>query len=204
MVPLGMGLFISWWIVLLGWVFAGVLRVFGWSRPGLPRLPVVSGPYQHFQAAILDACRDLNSACLCRRKGFRGGPLLDFRGSMQLLFSSHVRDRDEHCFGEFFPVVFGMVFSLGRFREKTFLVVPVGVLMVMVTCFGIVPFPHWLLFGGDLSSMVLSVLIRLPGPGVFCGMVGCLRCLDLNLAVFGLWVFRMLLLSALRWPWVPM
>ena len=32
----------------------------------------------------------------CRRKGFRGGPLLDFQGSsMQLLDSSHVRDRDK-------------------------------------------------------------------------------------------------------------
>ena len=68
---------------------------FGRSRPGLPRLSMMSGPYQHFHAAILDACREQNSACLCRRKGFRGGPLLDFRGSMQLLFSSHVRDRDK-------------------------------------------------------------------------------------------------------------
>ena len=66
-----------------------------WSRPGLPRLPMIGGPYQHFHTAILDACRDQNSACLCRRKGFRGGPLLDFRGSMQLLFSSHVRERDK-------------------------------------------------------------------------------------------------------------
>ena len=68
---------------------------FCWFRPGLPRLPMVDGPYQHFQAAILDACRDLNSVNLCRRKGFRGGPLLDFRGSTQLLFSSHLRDRDK-------------------------------------------------------------------------------------------------------------
>ena len=68
---------------------------FCWLRPGLPRLPMVDGPYQHFQAAILDACGDLNSACLCWRKGFRGGPLLDFRGSTQLLFFSHVRDRDK-------------------------------------------------------------------------------------------------------------
>ena len=45
--------------------------------------------------SILGAWRDLNSADLCRRKGFRGGPLLDFRGTMQLLFSSHVRDRDK-------------------------------------------------------------------------------------------------------------
>ena len=68
---------------------------FCWSRPGLPRLPMVDGPFQHFQAAILDACRDMNSASLCRREGFRGGPLLDFRGSAQLLFSSHLRDRDK-------------------------------------------------------------------------------------------------------------
>ena len=29
------------------------------------------------------------------REGFRGGPLLDIRGSLQLLNSSHVRDRDK-------------------------------------------------------------------------------------------------------------
>ena len=34
-----------------------------------------------------------------------------------------------------------MVFSLEKFTEKTFLVVSVGVLMVTVTCFGIVLFP---------------------------------------------------------------
>ena len=56
---------------------------------------MIEGPYQHFQDSILDALRDLNAADLCRRQGFRGGPLLDFRGSMQLLDSSHVRDRDK-------------------------------------------------------------------------------------------------------------
>ena len=35
------------------------------------------------------------SADLCRRKGFRGGPLQDFPGSMQLLDSSHVGDGDK-------------------------------------------------------------------------------------------------------------
>ena len=30
---------------------------FRWSRPGLPRLPTVDGPFQHFQEAILGACR---------------------------------------------------------------------------------------------------------------------------------------------------
>ena len=43
------------------------------------------GPIQHFQAAILDAWR----------QGFRGGPLLDVHGSLQLLNSSHARERDK-------------------------------------------------------------------------------------------------------------
>ena len=86
--------------VLLVWGFVGVLP--GSVGVGLPRLPMVDGPFQHFQEAILDACRDLNSACLCRREGFRGGPLLDFRGSTQLLFSSHLRTEIRHCSGEFF------------------------------------------------------------------------------------------------------
>ena len=68
---------------------------FCWNRPGLPQLPMVDGPYQHFHDSILSALRDLNAADLCRRQGFRSGPLLDFRGSMQLLDSSHVRDRDK-------------------------------------------------------------------------------------------------------------
>ena len=72
--------------------------VFRWvllGRPGLPHLPMIEGPFQHFKSAVLDAWRDLNSADLCKRKGFRGGPLLDFRGSMQLPFSSHVREKDK-------------------------------------------------------------------------------------------------------------
>ena len=75
--------------------FHWCLDGFCWDRPGLPQLPMIEGPYQHFQDSILNALRDLNAADLCRRQGFRGGPLLDFRGSMQLLDSSHVRDRDK-------------------------------------------------------------------------------------------------------------
>ena len=56
---------------------------------------MLEGPLQHFEASILDAWRDWNSADLCRRKGFGGGPLLDLQESMQLLVSSHVRDRDK-------------------------------------------------------------------------------------------------------------
>ena len=47
-----------------------------WDRPGLPLLSNLSGPIQHFRAAILGAWRNKVSADLCARKGFRGGPLL--------------------------------------------------------------------------------------------------------------------------------
>ena len=66
-----------------------------WVRPGLPLLSNLAGPIQHFRAAILDAWRNKVAAELCRRKGFRGGPLLDVHGSLQLLSSSHVRERDK-------------------------------------------------------------------------------------------------------------
>ena len=55
----------------------------------------MAGPIQHFRAAVLGAWRDKVAADLCRRKGFRGGPLLDVHGSLQLLSSSHVRERDK-------------------------------------------------------------------------------------------------------------
>ena len=66
-----------------------------WSRPGLPLLSNLAGPVQHFRAAILDAWRNKVTADLCGRAGFRGGPLLDVHGSLQLPNSSHVRDRDK-------------------------------------------------------------------------------------------------------------
>ena len=67
----------------------------GWSRPGLPLLSNLAGPVQYFKAATLDAWRNKVAADLCGREGFRGGPLLDVYGSLQLLISSHVRDRDK-------------------------------------------------------------------------------------------------------------
>ena len=67
----------------------------GWNRPGLPVLPQLAGPYQHFKAAIWNAWRFKVSFDLCRRQGFRGGPLLDIAGSLQLLHAPHVRERDK-------------------------------------------------------------------------------------------------------------
>ena len=67
----------------------------GWSRPGLPLLSNLAGPVQHFKTAILDAWRNKVAADLCCREGFRSGPLLDAFGSLQLLNSTHVRERDK-------------------------------------------------------------------------------------------------------------
>ena len=66
-----------------------------WVRPGLPLLGNLAGPIQHFRAALLDAWRNKAAADLCGRKGFRGGPLLDIHGSLQLLNSFHGRERDK-------------------------------------------------------------------------------------------------------------
>ena len=67
----------------------------GWVRPGLPGLSMLAGPYQHFKAAIWDAWRSKVSFDMCQRQGFRGGPLLDIAGSLQLLHAPHVRERDK-------------------------------------------------------------------------------------------------------------
>ena len=71
----------------------------GWDRPGLPVLSMVDGPIQHFRAAILDAWRHKVSMGFCARKGFRGGPFLDVSGTLQLLNSDHVRERDKALLG---------------------------------------------------------------------------------------------------------
>ena len=66
-----------------------------WIKPGLPLLSNMAGPIQHFKAALLDAWRNKVTTDLCGREGFRGGPLFDIHGSLQLLNSSHVRERDK-------------------------------------------------------------------------------------------------------------
>ena len=65
----------------------------GWLRPGLPPFRMLSGPHQHFKSAIMSPWRGRAAAILTSRKGFRGGPLLDYDRTKQLLFSSHLRER---------------------------------------------------------------------------------------------------------------
>ena len=101
----------------------------------------MAGPIQHFKIAILDAWRHKVAADLCGRKGFRGGLLLDIHGSLQLLNSSHVRERDK---GLLRSVMVGGVwngFLMGRVRGiRLFHVGSAMFLMVMVICSGNVPF----------------------------------------------------------------
>ena len=69
--------------------------VFGWEREGLPVLSNLAGPIQHFGAAVLEGWSGKVSADLCAKMGFRGGPRLDLDGTLQLLYSGHVRERDK-------------------------------------------------------------------------------------------------------------
>ena len=92
--------------------------ILAWVMPGLPPLSHLAGLVQHFNAAILDAWRDKVSVDLCGRKGFRGGHLLDIHGSLQLLTSSHVRERDKALLR---TILVGGVwngFLLGRVRSQ--------------------------------------------------------------------------------------
>ena len=102
-----------------------------WKREGLPELSNLAGPIQHVKCAILSALRCKVSADLCAWSGFLGGPVLDIRASRQLLFSSHVRERDK-------ALVFGMAFFWGRCVLRWSLAGSVVVLTVTVIFFGIV------------------------------------------------------------------
>ena len=67
----------------------------------------------------MDAWRNKVTTDLCRRMGFRGGPLFDIHGSLQLLNSSHVRERDKALLR---TILVGGVwngFLLGHVRGQT-------------------------------------------------------------------------------------
>ena len=76
---------------MVGFVWSS--DVVGWVREGLPVLSNLAGPIQHFGSAVLEVWRSKVSADLCAGKGFRVGPLLDGDGTLQLLNSDHVRER---------------------------------------------------------------------------------------------------------------
>ena len=113
---------------------------FCWSRPGLPHLPMVEGPYPHYRTAVLDAWRDWNSTDSNKAEGFSGWPASRFsRVPAAPLSLPTLGTETRDCFEGFFLGVCGMAFSLARCRGKTFRTVLVGVQMGMVICSGSVP-----------------------------------------------------------------
>ena len=107
----------------------------------MPLLSNLSGPIQHFRAAIIGAWRNKVSADLCARKGFRGGPWLDIDGTLQLLDSDHVRERDKALLREY-PCWWCLEWASSwvRFRVRMCLVGSVGVVVMTVISFGTVLF----------------------------------------------------------------
>ena len=63
-----------------------------WVASSLGCFPVL---IRIFKSAIFSAWRGRAADILTSRKGFRGGPFLDYDGTRQLLFSSHLRERDK-------------------------------------------------------------------------------------------------------------
>ena len=114
----------------------------------------MTGPIQHFRAAILDAWRAKVVSDLCDWDGFRGGPLLDVFGSLQLLNSALVGEKDKPLLGS---VRVGGVwngFLLGRVRDQPVPCQFCGAPDVMVIFFGIVLFHLLLRFVKILSFMI--------------------------------------------------
>ena len=106
-------------LVLLRSVFDGILWLWVGLGLVLPLLSNLSGPVQHIKAAILDVWRNKVAADLCGRAGFRGGgPLLEVHGSLQLLDSSHVRERDKALLRSVMVSGVWNGFLLGRVREQ--------------------------------------------------------------------------------------
>ena len=77
----------------LGFVWDGEEK--GQVRVCLPPLRMMSCPVQHFYSSMLDAWRCCIFAKLSERKAFWELNMLIFKGSLQLLTSSHLRERDK-------------------------------------------------------------------------------------------------------------
>ena len=66
--------------------------------PGFPPLRMMTGliqHFRHFRTAILEALHFHVSSKLSERKGFWGAEFADLKGSLQLLNSTQLRDRDK-------------------------------------------------------------------------------------------------------------
>ena len=165
---------------------------------GLPPLCQISGPFQFFREAVWDAWRTKVAGDRSSRTGFLGGRYLDFRGSLKLLSSPHLRGGDKGLFAQdFYLGVFGMDFFSALSEEKSFLVVSVVVLIAMDICFGSALVHPLFIFVRVLNFMVSCFVIRVLGLRVSFGMGGHL--LSLVLVGFPLGLLQLMMLLVLGW-----
>ena len=90
----------------------------GWIRVSLPPFRMMAGPIQHFRTVILEAWHFRVFSKLSERKGFLGVQFADIKGSLQLLSSTHLRDRDKMLLG---AILCGRVwngFLLGKAKKE--------------------------------------------------------------------------------------
>ena len=105
--------------LLLSWVSLGMeMRKVVSGFPSLP-LRMMTGPIQHFRTAILEAWHFHVFSKLSERKGFFWEvEFADLKGSLQLLNSTHLRDRDKMLLR---AILCGRVwngFLLGKARKE--------------------------------------------------------------------------------------
>ena len=125
-----------------------------WSRPGLPLLSNLAGPLQHFKAAILDAWRNKVAVALCGGKVFEVGPCWMFMALCSPLILLMLETEIRRWFATSWLVVSGMLCFLDGFVARLFHVGFVARQMVMVICFGNVPFLLLLRFVKILNYMI--------------------------------------------------
>ena len=155
----------------------------GWVRVSLPPLRMMTGPIQHFRSAILDAWHFHVFSKLSERKGLRGVEFADLKGSLQLLNSTHLRDRDKMLLRAILCGEYGTDSFLVKPGRKMFHVVFAGRGMVMDIYFGNVPFSPFSMCAISLNFHFLCLWIVVSGLDAYSGMVGCLVlmvCLVIN------------------------
>ena len=168
-----------------------------WLRPGLPALCQISCPFLFFREVVWDAWRTKVAGDLSSRAGVRGGRYLDFRGSLKLLSSPHLRGGDK---GLLRGILSGSVwngfllsFVRGEIVPCRFCGSPDGDGHLFWEC----PHPPLFISGRALSFMISCLEMTDLGLGVFFGMDGYL--LWLVLVGLPLGLLRLMMLLVLGW-----
>ena len=125
----------------------------GWVRVSLPPLRMMTGPIQHFRTAILEAWHFHVFSKLSERKGFWSVEFADLTGSLQLLNSTHLRDRDKMLLRAISCGGVWNGFLLGKARKEDVPCRFCGKRMVMDIYFGNVLFPPFNMCATSLNFL---------------------------------------------------